>query len=234
MTYMILPTRGRLDMLTRFLASYQKTTAEFTKGVKPRLVVVVDDDPATHSWIQTEDSPLLEGVFFINCEIRRGYWTAVNIGLTGEALDEPFVYIGKDVSFAPDWYDVALREFWQKFPDGLGLLSFNDGIHNGNNASHGMTTRRWLRVVFGEAFFPHVYWHHHCDSEFTNRSRDLGRYTYCSASAVTHLHEPSGHDSIPPGINDYDVQNERYIQWKNGGLKEAQARLSAETILATR
>ena len=73
-----------------------------------------------------------------------------------------------------------------------------------------------------------LYWHHHCDSELTVRSKDLGRYTYCEASHVPHLHEPTGHDGqTPEGINDYALQNSRHDLWVSGGRDTAKARLKA-------
>jgi hypothetical protein len=187
-----------------------------------RTVVVVDEDP--ESVLALDD---FKGIETVVNQKNLGFWQSFNHVFTicPIAEDEPFCYFGKDVTFHERWLEEAEHCFTQSFPDGLGLLTFRDDIHDGGNASHGMTTRRWFEVVYGEPFFPSEYFHHFCDSELTVRSRDLKRFTYCQASYVPHHHEPTV--SMDRKHEDKAVQDRRYIEWKGGGLKAARERMKS-------
>lgn len=217
MTTLIVPTRERTDILDRFLLSLSETDP------KPRQTIIVSDNcPATTAWLQAQSSPLLTPV--INDHVL-GFWQSINKVLATLPDDEPFCYFGKDVVFDRDWLTHAEACFKNRYPTGLGLISFRDDVVNQDNASHGMTTKRWLWVLYGHPHISPDYFHWHCDSELTVRSRDLGRYTYCEASHVAHKHEPTGHIGIPNQPNDYNVQNAHHYQWVGGGRREAQSRL---------
>lgn len=217
MTTVIIPTRHRPDMLIRCLDSLMAA-----EKVPHRTVVVVDEDPETVLTMAA-----YEGIVTIMNQKNLGFWQSLNrvFEICSIAEDEPFCYFGKDVTFDGHWLEEAEGCFTQSFPDGLGLLTFKDDQHNGANASHGMTTRRWFTVVYGEPFFPSDYFHHYCDSELTLRSRDLGRFAYCAASYVPHHHEPTG--LTARNHDDKVVQDRRYLEWKGGGLKAAGERMKS-------
>lgn len=220
MTTVIIPTRGRPEMLARCLASLWGVD----DGLPGRTVVIVDDHPDTVADLW-EEFDWVE--WWYNGSAQRGFWQSINWVLRSVAEKEPFCYFGKDVVFRDGWLAAAEHCWQQRFPDGLGLLAFQDDKVNEGNASHGMTTRAWLWVVNGEPFFPRGFWHHHCDSDLTVRSKDLKRFMYCPASHVPHLHEPTGHEGSvkPEQLSDYDLNNLRHTQWHDGEWKQAQARL---------
>jgi glycosyltransferase involved in cell wall biosynthesis len=223
MTTLIIPTRGRVDILKRCLDSLAQTNK------KPiELIIVCDNDMESEIWLTDywlEHRSARESVYYNNHE-RLGFWQSINRAIEVLPGDEPFCYFGKDVVFDPDWLTHAEECFTTHYPSGLGLVSFRDDVVNHGNASHGMTTKRWLEVVFGYPHFPRMYWHHYCDSELTNRSRDFGRYTYCEASHVPHLHEPTGHDDTPTHINDQMLKDQRHSLWVMVGRELARERLN--------
>ena len=225
MTTLIIPSRCRVPLLTRCIESLK-----LTKPQPMWTIVLADQDQETYDYacVAREWPWWSGGLTPILSEQRLGLWQGLNSVFSWVALieDHPFVFVGDDVVFASDWLAQAEACWKAHFPDGLGLLSFNDGIQFHGNASHFMTTRRWLYVIFGEPFFPREYWHHFCDSELTVRSRDgFGRYHYCESSIVTHHWEPSG-QNYSLDHDDYKTKERRHAEWTQGGLAAARARLA--------
>ena len=215
MTTVIIPTRHRPGMLIRCLDSLFAAAQ-----VPDATMVMVDDDPDTVSAL-----PEYKSVNIVASDENIGFFQSLNRAFKIAQLPEgePFCYFGKDVIFHEHWLEEAERCFSLQFQDGLGLLTFKDDVQNGTNASHGMTTRRWLKIVYGEPFFPRGYFHYFCDTEFTLRSRDLGRFWYCQNSYVPHHHEPTGRTD--KSHDDKGFKDQRHLEWAEGGLREAKHRL---------
>lgn len=213
MTTVIIPSRGRPDLITKCLQSLFEG-----ETLPARVVVVVDDDPPTVAAI--EGRARLE--ILANAE-RLGFWQSLARALENVAYDEPFCYFGQDVTFDRCWLVEAEKAY---YPDGLGLLAFRDDIHNGANASHGMTTKKWFYVIWGKPSPPEVYFHHFCDSELSARSMDLKRFTYCKSSRVPHHHAPL---IVKPLKFDKLTKERRHLEWVNGGKEEAICRLNEIT-----
>lgn len=219
MTTAICPTRHPPAATQQFLDSF------FACDPRPeRLIMVVDQQPDTAAMLAGLNDPRIELV--VNDE-NIGFFGSVNRGLelvTDE--QEPVAYLQVDLQFARDWHAQASVFFARTYPDGLGLISYWDGIHGGANASQGTTTKRWLWVVFGEPNFPREYFRHFGDSELSARSKELGRYGYCEAARSNHDWRPV--ESRPNfKVNDYDVQNRRYEDWRKSGFNAAKARLAS-------
>lgn len=215
MTTIIIPTRHRPDMLLECLVSLMAA-----RKVPEIVIVVVDDDPKTA--LLASSFPWAN--FIVNTE-NLGFWQSINRAFKIARLseDELFCYFGQDVTFDKYWLVQAEYYFPRRFRDGLGLATFKDDIHDGGNASHGISTRAWLRIIYGEPFFPREYFHYFCDSEFTVRSRDLGRFGYCKGSYVPHHHEPIEVAKHKP--DDKAIQDRRHLEWVNGDKNEAKKRL---------
>lgn len=178
MTTVIIPTKDRPQLIMACLRSL------FNCQTRPdRVIVIVDDDPVTEKMLKENDWPI---TMIVN-QKTIGFWKSLTKALIHINYDDPFCYFGQDVTFDRGWLVEAQKSF---YPDGLGLLTFRDDIHNGGNASHGMTTQRWMEVVWGEPRPPKDYFHHYCDSELSVRSMDLGRFVYCEKSYVPHHHNP--------------------------------------------
>jgi GT2 family glycosyltransferase len=215
MTTAIIVGRSRPDLAKRCLDSLGEAQPE-------RTVFVVNKCPETvalvagYAWVEVINHPRNDG-----------FWHGMNLALASVPEREPFCYFGQDVIFDAAWLEHSSAMFRDKFPTGLGLLCFWDGLHDGGIAAHGMTTRAWLNVVYGLPLFPsEAFYHFHLDSEFSHRSKTMARYEYCPASKVPHLHEPSGFKDVDRlGINDYNSNNTRWGEWGATGYNFAMDRL---------
>jgi len=75
-----------------------------------------------------------------------------------------------------------------RFPDGWGLVGFNDCIHDGNGlATHWLGHKKLLPHIGGE-FFHTGYYHRFCDNELTDRARMIDRYVWAEDAIVEHRH----------------------------------------------
>lgn len=218
----IIVTRGRVDVLRRCLDSL----ALCDPLPLQTLVACNNDEESAHA---ASAYPFVKTLYLSR---NFGFWQGINRALDFvERDDDQFCYFGKDVIFSPDWMSKAWNAYTAVFPTGLGLLSFRDDIQNGFSASHGMLTKRWLYVLYGETQFPAPpYTHFFCDSETTQRSKDFGRYIYCHESHVAHLHEQTGFDSDAHRLRlmheDKLIEHERYEQWVASEYARAAQRLN--------
>lgn len=226
MTIAIIPVKYNLQKTNAVLESLAAA------GPGPRMTVIMCDDDynlfRATSCMHLDNTKL--SVYYD--KVHRGYWQSINYALEAYqvSLDEPFIYLGNDVEFGRDWLSAAEALFYKTFPSGLGLLSFQDGIHGDFNASHGMTTRAWLKVVMGEPNFHREYWHYFQDSELTVRSKDLNGYIFCPESEVLHTHHDANvqyYRTDSKAASDYDIKERRHLEWVNGEREAARARLSA-------
>ncbi len=184
-----------------------------------RTILVVDARQDTQQRVQGRCD-----IDLIVNSTQAGYWGSLNVALATVPMDEPFCYVAVDVIFYPDWLPPAEGMYAERFPNGLGLLAFWDGFHDGDNASHGMTTRKWLDVVYGEPFFTGVFEHYFLDSELTVRSRDLRRYAYCPDSKVAHI--VNSFVANDPADNDRAIRDQRHDEWHSGDHQAARERLA--------
>lgn len=217
----IIVTRGRTDILRKCLDSLMQSDPY---PLRTLVVCNADTESVTVASAYEHVRPLYSPV-------NLGFWRGINHALEHIQDDsEQFCYFGKDVVFSPDWMSRAWTAYTTVFPSGLGLLSFRDDIQNGFSASHGMLTKRWLYVLYGETSFPAPpYTHFFCDSETTQRSKDFGRYVYCHESHVAHLHEQTGFDSDGHRLRlmheDKLIEHDRYEAWVASEYGRAAQRL---------
>lgn len=212
MTTAVIVGRQRPDLAERCLLSLGNCS------LIPKTVFVVNGCDETTKLVQR-----FPWVNVIVNEWNAGFWVGVNQALERIGLDEPFCYFGQDVVFDRNWLKPAENMF--RAMNGAGLLTFKDGIQDGKNASHGMSTRKWVYIIYGKPYFPSdQFTHFYLDSEFTQRSVDMGRYVYCEESLVMHKHEPSGHQLTCMG-KDKEAESRRYQEWLDSAKAETQERM---------
>lgn len=223
MTVPIIVTRGDSPMLRHCLDSLAATKP------LPYAIVVVCNQDEDNARVAREYVPHLP-LWVYSYKDNLGFWGAQNAVLPDIPDNQPICYFGKDVIFHKDWLAKA-EGYWRQFvPDGLGLLTFWDGLQNGDNASHGMTTKRWMQVVWGTPYYPAPpYFHFFLDVELTWRSRDLGRYFYDAESKVEHRHAQTGFNDWPDTLRiyaeDHKLFDARRIEWQLREFHAAKLRL---------
>ena len=115
--------------------------------------------------------------------------------LTDMTSGDAVMFLGDDTIPQPGFLRAAL-DAMATLPDGWGLVCLNDGVHNGNFATHWLASRRLLDHLPDRQFFNTAYRHCFCDQELTDIARELGRYAYAPDARLIHDHpQVTGADS---------------------------------------
>ena len=131
----------------------------------------------------------------------RGCWRCKNVALE-YARHDLILWTADDVKPHPGWLEKGIGCFGHHFPNGLGLVAFNDLHCMDQTAGHAITTRRFLNVLFGHPYFPPEFWHFYLDTMVSDRAKALGCYHFCEGAVMEHMHWSLGK-------SEYDATNER-------------------------
>ena len=175
----LLATTGRPERAERCARSFFDTTV----GHEVELCAAVDLDTRTVSRLSRLDP---DRVKISYDERYRGCSRAWNDALklsTGELL----VLAADDLVFEPGWLDAALATM-SEFPDGWGLVGFNDGHWDHELSTHYLMSRRLIVEVFGGVVAWEGYRHSFNDREANARAQAAGRYAWCEDAHVRHEH----------------------------------------------
>jgi GT2 family glycosyltransferase len=174
----LLATTGRPEMAERCVRSVLETT----EGHELEIVAAVDHDGKTA--IRLNEL----GCLVDYSDEYRGCSRAWNDALS-RATGDPVVLAADDLEWGEGWLDAALERL-SEFPDGWGLVGFNDGHWDGNTgfSTHYLMSRRLIVEVFGGVVaWPH-YRHSFNDVEACERAKRAGRYAWCEDARVEHQH----------------------------------------------
>lgn len=176
---LIVPTYTRLSGLKRLIVSIQKHT-----NYPYEILVVVDDgNIATYHWAADK------GLFTVLTNNHRWYVAQTNLGVF-LSQTELFVYLNDDMEIVETgWLGRAVNLFAQKFPKGSGLLRLNDKCQPpGGIATCGLSSKRFVRAIYGSTFLCFEYTHYASDKELTIVARRAKIY-YESDVPIRH-HRP--------------------------------------------
>lgn len=158
-----------------------------------------------------------------------GFWRVLNEFMPE---DEPFIWLADDVNPKVTFLDLALICWENNYPNGLGLVVLNDGFVKWGGACFGMTTARWIYVLFGQPFFPEEFGHAYLDTLAADRSKALNRYYFCQQSIVIHVHPQVGLAEFDEtywkikerSYGDKAIKDRMDIEWRKGEFIEAKKR----------
>lgn len=122
-----------------------------------------------------------------------GDWARkVNLGY--RATDAPWIFTGADdLCFCPGWADRALE---CAMATAAGVVGTNDcaneRVIRGDHATHNLVAR-WYADTYGTVDGPgavvtEVYAHNYVDDELVQTARTRGKWKFCRASEVPHMH----------------------------------------------
>lgn len=170
----LLATMGRPEKAQACVQSIKDTAADV------EIVVAVDGPEA--------DIRALTGMGCVvdHATEPRGSSRAWNDALAISTGD-PVVLAADDLEFQHGWLDAALGTL-QEFPDGWGLVGFNDGHWRDELSTHYLMSRRFIVECLGGVIAWDVYRHSFNDREANERARRAGRYAWCENAHVFHRH----------------------------------------------
>lgn len=198
MISIIVPSTGREERLSTLL-----TVMEPALPPDAEIIVVLDRDDIVdrekYDVLGRLLTTHLKARFIVTTE--RGCWRCKNIALQ-HARHDLIMWTADDVRPHDGWLSKGLKCFRHHFPDGLGLAALNDLHCMEQTAGHAISTRRFLRVLFGFPHFPPEFKHFFLDTLISDRAKAVGRYHFCEGAVLEHMHWRLGK-------SEYDATNER-------------------------
>lgn len=176
MISILLATADRPEMVGQFIESLRAST----EGHEVEIVAAVDGDADSALQLQAV------GATVDYCSEHRGCSAAWNAALALSTGD-PVVLAADDLHFEPGWLDAALARL-AEFPEGWGMVGFNDGHWGEELSTHYLMSRRFVIEVLGGVVAWPCYGHSFNDTETNERARRVGRYAWCEAARVGHAH----------------------------------------------
>jgi hypothetical protein len=233
MISIIVPSSWREERLQILLENLEQQ-CEAMPGAGVEIIVPLDYGRA-----EADPSPVLElmacwpSVRFL-FSLDEGCWRATNLGI-GYATNELIGWTADDALPHPGALKAGVDRFHLKFPDGLGLLVFNDLQHEGQVAGHALTTKSFLRLLYGQNGFPD-FDHWYCDTLTADRARDLGRLHYAKDIIWEHQHWTVGkaerdrlNDANEVGekkLRDKALKDRLDLEWIKNGYQLAVGKLA--------
>jgi hypothetical protein len=180
MISILLATADRPEMAEAFAKSLMETT----EGHQMELVAAVDGDIRTAELLWALQPELQVVVDYR--EDHRGCSKAWNDALA-RAAGSHLVLAADDLHFEPGWLDAALAKL-AEFPEGWGMVGFNDGHWGAELSTHYLMSRRFVIEVLGGVVAWDCYGHSFNDTETNERARRADRYAWAEDAHVHHAH----------------------------------------------
>lgn len=167
---LILPTKGRPELLKRFIESYNANRTEYSK-----VFPVIDD-----SEVDTYNVPCIQ--------TSDGNGLVSKLNLSAELLWDMYDYIGfaaDDLVVKTPEFDRIIVEYFKEHPE-IKIIHVGDELHNGTIANH------WFirsSVVRDWGFFiPPVFKHLFIDNFITTIGKDTKTIAYLDNVIIEHRH----------------------------------------------
>lgn len=127
--------------------------------------------------------PILDG----NLPQRPMYVEKINYAYKNIAKGDYIVYLANDVEVGKNWLTEAMKTMKEKPPDGVGgLVSFNDGVYEGEFAPHGLISRKFVEEFLGGYVLHPAYKHYYADSDLGTTAKRFKRFYYADKSVIHH------------------------------------------------
>lgn len=187
----LMPCKGRPEQTVALLPRLFQTAGE----VAWELICVVDEDPAVAQALAAFNAAQrAQGgpqVAITELQRRQGYWKALAHG-TRLARGRILANIANDVLPGLAWLSRAVRTFDRLFPDGRGVLGWNDGLLFDGHTGHLLIGRDLAATWYGAAHWPTFYDHLYGDTEICQRAIADDLYAVDTRAVLYHNHPVIG------------------------------------------
>ena len=170
----IIPTRNRYSNLRRCLLDLDKVDYP-----NKEILVICDDDLETYNSVMLNCPSPCKLFLTERLELVK----ATKFGIE-QMKSDFFVYYNDDMMMDPKCLKIAIKEFQEKFKDGIGLIGFDDGINKFIGAV-GLTNKKTVEKFDG---WNPTYIHFWADTELGVRTRKAGCFYWSHDAKIDHLH----------------------------------------------
>jgi len=173
------------------LATTLNTIVENTAGADYTVFVTVDGDPELAKKVKAGFEGKDDRIQVIYQNENIGYGQTIN-KLIQNNESKYYIYLAQDVLVGYNWLTNAISKYEAAFPDGDGLLTFNDGKKYDMIANHGMVTKKFIDKYTGETLFHPGYKHYNVDLELSHVANSNDKLAYADNSVVFHAQAKRG------------------------------------------
>lgn len=174
----IMPCRGRPEQTVRNVKRLLATAG----NVEWKLYLVCDGDREVYNTIRQA----LPDVTIGGSQQKQGYWRCLQQATSQQATEENLIAnLANDLLPGQHWLQRAVSAHRQTFPDGYGMVGFNDGHHETGHSCHFLIDRDLLTHLGG---WPVWYDHNFGDTELCQRAIALGLYVKAPWATLFHDH----------------------------------------------
>lgn len=96
--------------------------------------------------------------------------------LAEENNSELYMLAGDDIQFLTQGWDTKFMQQFNKYPDGIFMISFDDGRDNRQTAPHPVVSKQWRKSL--GYFFPFVFHHWFVDTYTRELAENIDRYVF--------------------------------------------------------
>ena len=95
-----------------------------------------------------------------------------------------------DLRFRTIGWDDDVREVFEQWPDRIGLVYADDGLHDGKLATHPFVSREWIKTV--GYYLPSILHGDFVDNWLHFLAAEIGRVVYLPRVYIEHMHPFAG------------------------------------------
>jgi hypothetical protein len=171
MISLLLPTRGRPQLMKDFISNYKINS----KNQNELLIYLQNDDTTIPQYVDIFNQFGLENNkdYFILDPYPTGHMWNI---LADKAKGDLLCLMGDDVIIETLGWDVTIEEAAKKYEDNIFVITQNDGRSDLNNLGcpHPVVHRRWKEIL--GFFMPPMFMHRYLDTYTTRLAIELNRY----------------------------------------------------------
>jgi glycosyltransferase involved in cell wall biosynthesis len=183
---LIIPTRNRWEKLQRCLNSIPKNIP----NIELNIIIICDGDLTTAQMLlETNDEQIGRVVY-----VRDHSGSVYCRNLMTQCAEDAVIYATDDIEFLPGAIEAAVKAMAEHFPDGDGIIGFNQGSHQEFSAAGvALLGQKFLqRYPQRKLFFPE-YFHFSCQ-EIERLGNRLDKLHLEKDAELIHYHPSYNHD----------------------------------------
>ena len=185
---LIIPTRNRWEKLQRCLKSIPKDIPDIELNV----IIICDGDIETARNLIASNTDQISQVIFVKKHSGSVYCR----NLVTQCAEDAVLYATDDIKFMPDAIEIAIKSMKEHYPDGDGIIGFNQG-NQGNFSATGVALigQKFLcRYPQRKLFFPEYF--HFSAQEIERLGNKLEKLHLEMKAELIHYHPSFNHHEI--------------------------------------
>jgi len=205
---LIIPTRNRWAKLQRCLRSMPQEVPD----VKLNIIVVCDGDDVTARRLLDKANGFLGRIIYV----REHSGSVYCRNLMTQCAEDAVLYATDDIEFRPGAIEAAVRSMAKHFPDGDGIIGFNQGDEHGFSAAGvGLLGQKFLRRYPQRKLFFPEYFHFSCQ-EIERLGNRLNRLHLEKEAKLVHYHPSFNHKEMDQTHREARVYRKKDLALSSG------------------